>query len=302
LEADYDEDVEQAPCTETVAAESMEDQDSDIEIEQDPRKSYLALEIVLYKRANEPSGIEFLDIPRLKKYGVLHVKGFVDKSFILVHNTACYENGTADGLIEGDMIVQVNMTSGPPFGAQGGDLLAIRLIADAACQLVIHRRTDRHSAYCATIEEGHKRVRAENIEIHIEEATEEELRASPTLPPPTSAMEAGLKSWADQMADEQADEPMEQAGAEASDLTVANRGDGGPPAATATPLMSQRPDKIHMIRCLTGPGHTPLPDQVITSPNDPEWRRGTDPRTHKEIFETEFRKRDVQGWPVTRLR
>ena len=305
LEADYDEELEEAPCTETVAAESMEDQDSDIEIEQDAKKSYLALEIVLYKRANEPSGIEFLDVPRLRKFGALHVKAFVDKSFILIHNTACYENGMAEGLIEGDMIIQVNMTSGPPFGAQGGDMLAIRLIADAQCQLVIHRRTDRHSAYCATIQEGHERVRAEDIDIHVEEATEEEMRASPILPPPTSAMEAGLKSWADvtaeEMVTEEADEPMEQAGAEASDLTVANQGDGRPPADTAVPPRPRQRD-VRLIRCLTGPGFTPLPDQVVTDPNAPEWRRGTDPRTHKEIFEPEFRKRDVQGWPLFRMR
>jgi hypothetical protein len=120
LAADYGEEEEEAPCTETVVTESMHDEDSDIEIEQNAKSSYVALEIVLYKRANEPSGIEFLDVDRLRRFGVLHVKAFVDKSFILIHNTSCYENGVAEGLIEGDMIIQVNMTSGPPYGAQGG--------------------------------------------------------------------------------------------------------------------------------------------------------------------------------------
>ena len=179
-------------------------------------------------------------------------------------------------------------------------MLAITLIADASCQIVIYRRTDRHAAYCATIEKGHNRVRAENVEIHIEEATEEELRFSPALPPPVSAMEAGLKLWADQL-EEQEDEPMGQTGAEASDLTVATRGDGGPPAATAAPLIAGVPERVYLIRNLTGPGHTPLPDQVITRDGDPEWRRGTDPRTHKEIFEPEFRRRDVQGWPLNHM-
>ena len=80
----------------------------------------MALEIALYKRPNEPSGIEFLDVDRLRINGVLFVKGFVDNSFIAAHNTACYEKGVAEGLIEGDMIIQVNMTSGPPYGIQGG--------------------------------------------------------------------------------------------------------------------------------------------------------------------------------------
>ena len=35
MDADYGDEVEQAPCTETAA-------ESDIEIEQDPRKSYMA--------------------------------------------------------------------------------------------------------------------------------------------------------------------------------------------------------------------------------------------------------------------
>ena len=50
---------------------------------------------------------------------------------------------------------------------------------------------------------------------------------------------------------------------------------------------------------MTGEGHTPLPEQVVTDPNAPEWRRGTDPRTHKEIADSDYR--DVQGWPVVRM-
>ena len=72
--ADYGEAAEEAPCTEEVSR----DHDSDFEIEANPKHSYVALEMVLYKRPIKPSGIESLYVDRLRKNGVLFVKSFVD--------------------------------------------------------------------------------------------------------------------------------------------------------------------------------------------------------------------------------
>ena len=82
-EADYDDDA--APCT-----EDTEGVDTEL-MQRDLRKSYMTLEILLHKRSNEPSGIEFLNIDRLKRFGNLHIKGFVEKSSVLTHNSLCYE-------------------------------------------------------------------------------------------------------------------------------------------------------------------------------------------------------------------
>ena len=120
--------------------------DDDVEIEADLTKSFLELEIMVAKRCNEMSGIEFMDIPRLKKYGVLFVKGFVEKSYINSHNAKSIENGLAEGLIEGDMIVRVNMVSGPPYGETGAHQLQVAIISDGDILLVVHRRSDRHEA------------------------------------------------------------------------------------------------------------------------------------------------------------
>ena len=90
---------------------------------------------------------------------------------------------------------------------------------------------------------------------------------------------------------------MEQAGAECSDLTVATLGEGEPPLDEVVPSSQDRV----LIRLLEGPGHTPLPDLVEYDPNAPEWRRGMDIRTHKEITDPIYRQRDVQGWPLIKM-
>jgi hypothetical protein len=66
------------------------------------------------------------------------------------HNVHSIEEGTAEGFLPHDIIVQVDTTVGASLGERGGDALIEAMNSASSCTIHVVRRADRFEDYLRT--------------------------------------------------------------------------------------------------------------------------------------------------------